>query len=543
MAVLSPPRYDGWYCFDELTAYLNEAVAAHGDGCALHSLGKTPEDRDIWMLEVTNLASGVAESKPAFFVHGNIHAKELAGCTASLQLVHDLLTEAPDDLDVAGLLEQVVFYVVPRLNPDGAEFALTTGGEIRSRIEESREPNALYQHDVDGDGWILSMRVERPDGDRKILDEDSRVMAPREPTDTEGPFFRVYPEGVVHEYDGGEIRRPVRSHDFNRNWPANWRQEHEQGGAGDFPFSEPEMRALADFVYAHPNIFGILGFHCGTNAILIPPSTGSEDDVLAADRKVFKELGERAAELTGFNLLATIDYRHESAPPISLKGHSADWGYQHLGLFHFEIELGNIYNAAGITQEDFFGVEPDERLMFELDALRYHDEHPEHEMFVDWHDFDYPQLGTVQIGGWKRYWLISPSLDELRDRIAPGSARFIMEYAQRHPHLRIGDVALDHLDGSVYRLRARVMSTAAFPTNVTQRGLSLRALKPVAVELIAGDDAEVVSRNRHQEIGQLAGLTGSRELEWFVRGKSGARLTIRAKSQKGGTVQEEIVLG
>jgi len=84
-------------------------------------------------------------------------------------------------------------------------------------------------------------------------------------------------------------------------------------------------------------------------------------------------------------------------------------------------------------------------------------------------------------------------------------------------------------------------SREAFLTEIIAEGG--RALEPVAVELIAGDDAEVVSRNRYLEIGHLAGLTGSRELEWFVRGKSGARLTIRAKSQKGGTVQEEIVLG
>ena len=542
MAALSPPRYDGWYCFDELTAYLKDAASACGDRCALHSLGKTPEDREVWMLEMTNFAAGVGESKPAFLVHGNIHAKEVAGCTASLQLIHDLLAEPPDDLDVAGLLDEVVFYVIPRLNPDGAEFALTTGGEIRSRTDELREPNALYQQDVDGDGWIVSMRIERPDGDMKLSDEDPRSMVPRKPTDTEGPFFKVHPEGLVHEYDGGEVRRTARSHDFNRNWPANWHQEHEQGGAGDFPFSEPEMHALAEFVYAHPNIFGILGFHCGTNAILMPPSGGSEDDILAEDRKVFKELGERAAELTGFGLLATINYRHESQPPISLKGHSADWGYQHLGVFHFEVELGNIYNAAGIPQEDFFEREPEDRPLMEIDALRYHDEHPEHEMFVDWHDFEHPQLGPVQIGGWKRHWLISPSLDELCERIAPGSARFMMEYAQRHPRLCISDVVADRVDGSVYRVRARVRNAGAFPTNVSQRGMSLRALKPVAVELVAGDEAEVVSRDRHQEIGQLAGLTGSRELEWFVRGKPGARLTIRATSQKAGTVEGEIVL-
>jgi murein tripeptide amidase MpaA len=107
----------------------------------LRSLGATPEGREIWMLEVTDLAGSGADDKPVFFVHGNIHAKELAGTTTSLQLIHSLLTGEGQDVDVASLLEEVAFCVVPRLNPDGAEFALVTGGEIRSRLEESRLPN------------------------------------------------------------------------------------------------------------------------------------------------------------------------------------------------------------------------------------------------------------------------------------------------------------------------------------------------------------------------------------------------------------------
>ena len=73
--------------------------------------------------------------------------------------------------------------------------------------------------------------------------------------------------------------------------------------------------------------------------------------------------------------------------------------------------------------------------------------------------------------------------------------------------------------------------------------LSLKGMKPVTVELVAGGDAEVVSRNRYQELGHLAGLTGSRQLEWFIRGEEGAGLTIRATSQKGGVAEQEILLG
>lgn len=541
MSELTPPRFDFWYSYDELTDWLHRAAQVAPDLCSLTSLGATPEGRDIWMLEITDCASGSPQDKPVFLVHANIHAKELAGTTCALQLIHSLLSGEAEGVDLRSLLSEVAFCVVPRLNPDGAEFALTTGGEIRSRLEEHRLPNGLYQHDVDGDGWILSMRIQRPDGDLKLSPDDPRLLVPREPTDRDGLFYRLYPEGLIHDYDGGDFAYHARGHDFNRNWPANWRQEHEQGGAGDYPFSEPEMAALARFVYSHPSIFGVLGFHCGTSAILSPPSTGSEDDISPRDREVFRQLNERASELTGFGPRATINYRHDGQPPINLRGHSADWGYQHMGLFHYEIELGNIYNAAGVSEEQFFGADPRDRHLFERDAIRYHDEHPQYGIFVDWHPCNHPQLGPVEIGGWKRFWLINPDLDRLRERIAPGSAQFIIEYADRRPRLEISEVTTDRF-GDIFRIRARVTNSGAFATNITDRALQLRSLKPVEVELLPGD-AELLSRHRHLTLGHLPAHARSHECEWFVRAADPMQVTIQARAQRAADAQVRFTLG
>ncbi len=532
MPDLTAPRFDGWYSYDQLTDYLREVERSCPELCRLHTIGATPGGREIWLLEVADFTGGDTGDRPAYLVHANIHAKELAGTNSSLKLIWDLLTNAPEGIDTHELLRDVAFYVIPRLNPDGAEFALTTGGQIRSRIEEPREPNCLYQHDVDGDGAIVDMRIERPDGDWKCSHEDPRVMIPREAGDRDGTFYAIYPEGLIEDWDGGQFRHCARSHDFNRNWPANWHQEHEQGGAGDFPFSEPEMRALADFVYDHHNIFGVLGFHCGSSAILMPPSTGSVDDIPRDDLRLFRELGERAAELTDLTLLPTIDYRSADQPPVALKGHSADWGYRHMGLFHFEVEQGNVYNAAGISTEDFFAAGSDRRHLFLHDAMRYHDQHPEQEMFVDWHDVDHPQLGPVEIGGWKKYWMINPSFETLRECIAPGSSRFIIEYATRRPRLEFSDLAVDPIEANVHRIRVRVMNSGSLPTSITERARDLRALKPITAELVLPDGAQLLSQQRHFRLDQLAPHASSPRLEWFITCEPGAELTLSAHSQK-----------
>ncbi|NLO07960.1 MAG: hypothetical protein GX131_19230 [candidate division WS1 bacterium] len=542
MADFAPPRFDAWYSYAELTDYLQQVQSARPDQCRLRSIGKTPEDRHIWLLEVADFSAGDTDSRPAFLVHANIHAKELAGTTSSLKLIWDLLGSAPEGIDTAALLREVVVYIIPRLNPDGAEFALTTGGEIRSRMDEIREPNCLYQADVDGDGAIVDMRIERPDGTWKPLEDDPRILVPREPTDHEGTFYAVYPEGLIADWDGGEFRRCARSHDFNRNWPANWHQEHEQGGAGDYPFSEPEMRAIADFVYAHENIFGILGFHCGCSAILMPPSTGTVDDIPRADLAIFRELGTRAAELTDLTLLPTIDYRSADQPPVALRGHSADWGYQHLGLFHFEVEQGNIYNAAGVSTQDYFAAGSGARPGFQKDAIRYHDEHPDYGIFVDWHEVEHPQLGPVEIGGFRKFWMINPSFENLRDTIAPGSSRFILEYCRRRPRLVISEIDATAVASEVYRIRARVMNDGGFATNITERALKLRSLKPVRVSLSLHDGMELLSNALHRQIGHLAPHARSGELEWFIRAEPGGEVTLHATSQRAGVVEQTITL-
>ena len=98
----------------------------------------------------------------------------------------------------------------------------------------------------------------------------------REPDEAGGQYYRVLPEGQLRDYDGVKItiQPPKEGLDLNRNFPARWRQEHEQHGAGPYPTSEPEVRAMVDFIAKHPNITGGVTFHTysgGAAAAVQPP--------------------------------------------------------------------------------------------------------------------------------------------------------------------------------------------------------------------------------------------------------------------------------
>ena len=538
----SIPRlpFEHFFTYDEITDFAAKLAASRPGLATFESLGASREGRSIPLLTITDSSTGPAAGKPAYLIHGNIHAVELSGTHAALFTARQLLA----DNGKSDLLKRVAFYIVPRINPDGAEFAVTTSGTIRSRTDRStRDPNTLYQEDIDGNGLILTMRLPHPNGPFVADPEDPRLLAKRT-RESAPPYYRTLPEGVIHDWDGTDnIRVEGRSLDWNRNWSYDWRPEPEQGGAGDFPFSELEMRALADFFFSHPNIFGVLGYHNGPAAVLRPPSTGSEKDLDAGDCKIMQELAEIGAEHTGFPVLQVVKYHRKGSRDINLRGHFHNFGYHHLGLFVFEFELGTIKDSARISTEEQFAAESREdqeaqmrRLMKWCDRQR-----PRLELCMPWTPFDHPQLGSVEIGGFLFRQLANRTLSDLAE-VVKQTYRFTLEHAQKHPHVILEDVSVDTWGGSVYRVRARVANRGEFPTHVSNKGRALRRLRPVRVEFHPSSGVELLSAEGHVEVGHLAGVTGSRTLEWFVSTPKAGRVLceIRVLGGTGGNVSAKV---
>ncbi|MCK5804040.1 MAG: hypothetical protein KAI66_14485 [Lentisphaeria bacterium] len=508
--------------FAEVTEFVEALTASAPELVSLSSLGMSREGRPLHLLTITDPSTGPADSKPAYLIHGNIHAAELSGTHAALYTARQLVADAND----SDILKRVAFHIIPRINPDGAEFAVTTSGRIRSRIDRAdRVPNTLYQEDMDGDGLILTMRQEHADGSFALDSEDPRLLVQRT-KDSVPPFYRTFPEGRIHEWDGTQaIAIEGRNFDWNRNWSYDWRPEPEQGGAGDYPFSEIEMRALADFLHSHGNLFAVLGYHNGPNAVLRPPSTGSDNDLDGGDVFLMDELARMGAEHTGFPVVPVIKYhmRRVGAKDCNLRGHFHNFGYHHLGLFVFEFELGTLVNSAGTPTLDIFGTQNQaEYEATQRKVLAWWDEQEERdEIFQPWSAFEHPQLGTVEIGGMVTRHMAGPTLPEL-EKISENTYRFTLDHAAYHPQVIVEDVTTEKVGEGVWRIRARVANRGQFPTHISNKGRGLKRLKPVRVEFRPGVDVSLLSQEGHRALGHLAGLTGSRTLEWFVRAPENA---------------------
>ena len=520
--------------YDEIRDFVCALVEVRPDLVKLTSIGTSREGRELYMLAITDYQTGAPEEKPAYLIHGNIHAAELSGTHAALYTARQLVVEHKK----SDILKRIVFYLVPRINPDGAEFVVTTSGSIRSRTDRSlREANTLYQEDVNNDGLILTMRQEHPDGSLVIDPKDQRLLI-RRVRDSLPPFYRTLPEGFIHDWDGNDnISIEGRSFDWNRNWSYDWRPEPEQAGAGDFPFSEPEMRALAEFIHCHPNIFGMLGYHTGPAAVLRPPSTGADTDLDENDVNVLEKLAQIGADYTGFPVYPVVKYHYADKRDINLRGHFHNFGYHHLGLFVFEFELGILKNSAGIKTEDMMATtKPEEREEEMRRLMKWWDEQEEREeIYQPWTEFDHPQLGRVETGGLLLRHLAGPTLPDL-EKIAQGTYKFTLEHARRHPRVVLEDVHTDSVGENVYRIRARVANRGHLPTHVSNKGKNLRRLRPVRVEFHPASGVQLLSHKGHHSLGHMSDLTDSRSLEWFVSATAEAQelCKIRVLGGTGG---------
>src|SRR6476646_7503978 len=157
--------------YAQLTAQLQSWAEQHPALVRLTSLAVTPEGRNVWLLTVGPDPDRI---RPAAWVDGNVHAAELAGSSVALAIADAVLrlhTEphaAPLPAPIAERLRDVLFYIVPRISPDGAECVITTGRSLRSvprdeRVERGQPRWVL--HAIDGDGLSLSMRVPDPGGE------------------------------------------------------------------------------------------------------------------------------------------------------------------------------------------------------------------------------------------------------------------------------------------------------------------------------------------------------------------------------------------
>jgi len=289
----------------------------------------------------------------------------------------------------------------------------------------------------------------------------------------------------------------------------------------------------------------IICYHTHGHFVFRPPSSKPAKDFINFDiNVVYKVLGDKYTELTGGPVRQSYDEKTGSARIGSLM----DWAYQHLGIIGWVPELwawGRDYDGDGKVGE--------------LDCLRWNDEELGGEGFVNWHPYSHPQLGAVEIGGWKTKFTSQNPPGKFLEPELKCHHDFTLYLAGSLPRVTLGKVAVEPLGGETYRVTASVKNTGLLPTNLVDQAITAQKANPVQVK-IALEGLELLNGPAAQSVGHLpgrisrvrsadaaysylyflAGPMGAPEpsVSWVVRGKG--RAVVTTVSEKAGADNCEV---
>lgn len=520
--------FQRFYTYQEMTDYLFAVREKYSDFVSVESIGRSYEGRDIWAVTISSPVGGAPSERPALYIDANIHAGEVMGSSVCLYVIQSMLNGYGSDEMVTHILDTRTLYVIPRVNPDGAELYLSKGDVPRSSVRPNPDfrliRNHLYPQDINGDGEILEMRIRDPNGAFRVSEHDNRVMVPREFDHVGGEYFSIYPEGLVHDYDGGDIRigPPPWDLDMNRNFPADWKAQRT--GTGRFPLSEPETRALAEFITGHPNIASLQSYHTRGGKILRPPSDGPDSAMDHRDMEIFELIARAGSDLTGYSVESTY-FSYSDGRGSPKRGALMDWAYKDLGRLAYITELWDKYSRAGISRDDVCYVkalQEDAR----LELMRWHDRE-QLDSFVDWTPMDHPQLGSLEIGGFKMGTFEQNTHFKFLEEECAQNASFIIKQAAALPRIAIADYQVQAVSPGVMRVSVDVVNEGYLPTHVTYAGEERGLLGPV-IATIHGEDLQLLRNEAQIRIGHLSGYGSSgagffseppanlRRVEWLI---------------------------
>ncbi len=417
-------------------------------------------------------------TRPAVWVDGNMHAAELVGTNAALAVARTLIDLHKGRLGTTQCLSSRVrevaldclFYIVPRISPDGAEDVLHARRISRSAPRQSaahHRPVHWVRTDMDGDGRILQLRFCHPAGEMVEHPNHPHVLIPRSVVDA-GPFYKVFPEGYIEGFDGTYIPAPHslsdNDWDFNRNFPFEWSGDGD--GSGAFPGSEPETRALIEVTARSPHIFAWLNLHTFGGVFIRPPFSGSDTELDREDLVVYDDMAQLAATLTGMSTVSAFeDMTPRPARPMT--GTLPAWAYGERGCLAWAVELWDLFAAAGLRKSAPFFRNYAIQGKEDISALVKWDEKENGgRTFNPWRPFLHPQLGDVEIGGIDAVrGLLNPP-EKLIAPICESLASFALVLASFAPRLETV-ISVSTKSSRLTEVRLSVVNSGYLPTYIT----------------------------------------------------------------------------
>ncbi len=542
-------RWDHYYSGEQTEQALRQLARAHSDFASLSSIGKSEEGRDIWLLEINNPNTGDDVSKPGIYVDGAIHGNEIQATEVCLYLAWYLLENYDSNETVHEIVDRNAFYIIPTVNVDSRWRFFDDDGSYNigrtARVPYDNDRDGLVDEDdyddIDGDGEILQMRIKDPTGPYKTHPDEPRMMIRRKPWE-EGEWRLIGREGFDNDGDGRINEDTPGYLDMNRNYGGHWQPSYVQSGAGDFPLSAKPTYAVGQFLLTKPNISFNWAFHNYGGMVVRGPGSKLDGVYPPSDVEVFDYLGEE-----GEKILPGYEYIIAMEDLYTTYGDFDGFMYQTFGILGFVQELHNSINDRYRKMDDEEWIK-DEDVPWEMERLRFNDNVAQGTMFKNWTKVDHPQLGEIEIGGWRTFTTRMQQPFQLLEMMHRNTAHILFT-AKHTPEIGLEVIEQESIGNDLTRIRVRAANKNAIPTlsalawnhNLVRRDiLSIdgRGIEVVSGGILHDQHLDIVEHQQYQPDVIYTRLPsfGSVDVQWIVKGSGQA--TVQYQSVK--TTDEEI---
>ena len=566
--------WDKYHTPDVIYTWLKRWAVAYPDLVDLYEVGASYEGRPIIQVTLTNKKTGKDTDKPAAFFEGGRHSGEVTASESAFWLLNHLLENYGKDPEITKLLDTKTIYIRPENNPDGANLYLNTPWSNRSTVRPTdNDGDGLLDEDsgedLDGDGVLRSMRW---------VDLEKGTLAP-DPRDPSGRLMKRVPkgqgmymtasEGFDNDGDKQINEDGIGGLDLHRNYPENWRpgdgsdstgRGWSQGGAGEFPLSETETRAVFSFLITHPNISVVNSMDTRVPMHLRGPSVAFSSEVMfEPDRRLLEYYDTLGMKITGYpwagdvyNVYNTHEpvsgWSGDSTKPSPLFGHGPDFGYSYYGAIWYGDEIWN-----GGPEKDLNG----DGKKDEVDALIWDDSQNSGRGFMEWKRFIHPTLGPVEIGGnHPKFFSQNPPPQHLEPWIRK-QALFNLAMAKDLPSLlwKSGNVKMlkRYTDSTDYLVTVSWTNTGRIPTALKMADrVKIVQKDQVMLEfdkkITEGDTPKIkiVDPKTHDKVRYFDHLwqNQSQTATFTIRTytKDPVKTTVKMLSTRGGVLVKEVTL-
>lgn len=587
--------FDQYHNSGEVVRILKEMHRTRPDDTRLHEIAVSPGGEPLIILEI----GSNQDDCPAVFAGANFEGNYPLVTEGALMLAKMVLDSskyssglkwyilpAPNPDAAKGFFSKIKYN--------------RTVNDITINDDVDENENEDGFDDLNGDGYITQMRVKSYEGTYIQSDEDSRLMVRADVKRYERGLYKIYTEGLDNDNDGkynedgeGGINPGIA---FPHLFPFNRKD------AGLYSGQTPEVYGIMRFIFDHPEIamvytlgssdfclfppeggrkgdaqldkikipshyarmmgadpsaaypmdevIELLKEHMPEDADLTPSAVagmlglGQAVNPLDDDLAFYKKLNDEYKKY-----LDGKKFNYENIEPVPAKDGSFElWAYYHLGLPSFSM---NLFSVPAIKDDsvktDVRSANAKKEADREADGnlnkkekalLAWSDKEWDKEGFVEWEKFDHPDLGEVEIGGFKPYLETTPKVSSA-EPLLKTHIPWLLQLTGKMPHIFVADNKITSHGAGVYKLELYIENRGFLPYPVS---MGQRNSQPAPVVVVLEGDFELLEGLKRTPAGAIGG-NQVKKMTWMLKAGKKTELTVKVESSIFGDTDERIMIG